>query len=65
MDWLIFRVQPKRRRSSAQPALGEPPRKLLIEPQPLLKEESEPEEDLPVRKIGRKAKNVRLLANIP
>ncbi|KAF7294966.1 MSC domain-containing protein [Mycena indigotica] len=45
---------PKRRRSSAQPNLGGPSRK--AEPvEPALVEESEPEEEeLPVRKIGRK-----------
>ncbi|KAJ7063267.1 Man1-Src1p-C-terminal domain-containing protein [Mycena amicta] len=51
---------PKRRRSSAQPSLGGPSRK--VEPVvPALVEESEPEEEeeeeeeeLPVRKIGRK-----------
>ncbi|KAJ7172515.1 Man1-Src1p-C-terminal domain-containing protein [Mycena filopes] len=47
---------PKRRRSSAQPNLGGPSRK--IEPvEPVLVEESEPEEEeLPVRKIGRSKK---------
>lgn len=51
-------VQPKRRRSSAQPTLGGPSRK--IEPvEPVLVEESEPEEEeLPVRKIGRSKKTV-------
>ncbi|KAJ7632581.1 Man1-Src1p-C-terminal domain-containing protein [Roridomyces roridus] len=47
---------PKRRRSSAQPNLGGPSRK--VEPaEPVLVEESEPEEEeLPVRKIGRSKK---------
>ncbi|KAJ7046744.1 Man1-Src1p-C-terminal domain-containing protein [Mycena alexandri] len=53
--------QPKRRRSSAQPSLGGPSRK--IEPvEPVLVEESEPEEEeeeLPVRKIGRSKKTAQ------
>ncbi|KAF8212275.1 Man1-Src1p-C-terminal domain-containing protein [Mycena galopus ATCC 62051] len=50
---------PKRRRSSAQPNLGGPSRK--IEPvEPVLVEESEPEEEeLPVRKIGRSKKTAQ------
>jgi len=52
-------IQPKRRRSSAQPNLGGPSRK-AAPIQPALFEESEPEEDgLPVRKIGRSKKTVR------
>ncbi|KAJ7109339.1 Man1-Src1p-C-terminal domain-containing protein [Mycena epipterygia] len=50
---------PKRRRSSAQPNLGGPSRK--IDPvEPVLVEESEPEEEeLPVRKIGRSKKTAQ------
>ncbi|KAJ6502586.1 Man1-Src1p-C-terminal domain-containing protein [Mycena sanguinolenta] len=50
---------PKRRRSSAQPNLGGPSRK--IEPvEPVVVEESEPEEEeLPVRKIGRSKKTAQ------
>ncbi|KAF5380842.1 hypothetical protein D9615_003921 [Tricholomella constricta] len=47
---------PKRRRSSAQPTLGGPSRKVLAA-QPALLEESEPEEDeLPIKKVGRSKK---------
>ncbi|KAF7322946.1 MSC domain-containing protein [Mycena chlorophos] len=45
---------PKRRRSSAQPNLGGPSRKAIEPVEPVLVEESEPEEEKPVRKIGRK-----------
>ncbi|KAF7363409.1 MSC domain-containing protein [Mycena sanguinolenta] len=50
---------PKRRRSSAQPSLGGPSRK--VEPvEPVVVEESEPEEEeLPVRKIGRSKKTAQ------
>ncbi|KAJ7709943.1 Man1-Src1p-C-terminal domain-containing protein [Mycena rosella] len=50
---------PKRRRSSAQPNLGGPSRR--IEPvEPVVVEESEPEEEeLPVRKIGRSKKTAQ------
>ncbi|KAG6820594.1 hypothetical protein H0H93_014510 [Arthromyces matolae] len=47
--------QPKRRRSSAQPTLGGPSRKSAIT-QPTLVEESEPEDDMPIRKVGRNRK---------
>ncbi|KAJ7156007.1 Man1-Src1p-C-terminal domain-containing protein [Mycena crocata] len=47
---------PKRRRSSAQPNLGGPSRKVEAV-EPVLVEESEPEEDeLPIRKVGRSKK---------
>ncbi|KAJ7097962.1 Man1-Src1p-C-terminal domain-containing protein [Mycena belliarum] len=50
---------PKRRRSSAQPNLGGPSRK-LEHVEPVVVEESEPEEEeLPVRKIGRSKKTAR------
>ncbi|KAG6818147.1 hypothetical protein H0H87_000052 [Tephrocybe sp. NHM501043] len=45
---------PKRRRSSAQPTFGGPSRKSTT--QPTLVEESEPEEDLPMKKVGRSRK---------
>ncbi|KAJ6630764.1 Man1-Src1p-C-terminal domain-containing protein [Mycena sp. CBHHK59/15] len=52
---------PKRRRSSAQPSLGGPSRK--VEPvEPVLIEESEPEEEeeeLPKRKVGRSKKTAQ------
>ncbi|KAK0503223.1 Man1-Src1p-C-terminal domain-containing protein [Armillaria luteobubalina] len=47
---------PKRRRSSAQPNLGGPSRKSTVPKAPTLVEESEPEEELPVRKVGRSKK---------
>ena len=57
--------QPKRRRSSAQPTFGGPPRK-VVHAQPTLFEESELEEDeLPIRKVGRNNKNVRYLIPWP
>ncbi|KAF8077984.1 Man1-Src1p-C-terminal domain-containing protein [Lyophyllum atratum] len=46
---------PKRRRSSAQPTLGGPHRKTAAA-QPALVEESEPEEELPIKKVGRSKK---------
>ncbi|KAJ6596853.1 Man1-Src1p-C-terminal domain-containing protein [Mycena vulgaris] len=50
---------PKRRRSSAQPNLGGPSRK-VEHVEPVLVEESEPEEEeLPVRKIGRSKKTAQ------
>jgi hypothetical protein len=54
-------LQPKRRRSSAQPTLGGPSRKIIPQ-QPALAEESEQDEDieLPARKVGRSKKSVRL-----
>jgi hypothetical protein len=57
---LMCTMQPKRRRSSAQPNLGGPSRK--VEPvEPALVEESEPEEEeVPIRKVGRSKKTVRL-----
>ncbi|KAJ6496642.1 Man1-Src1p-C-terminal domain-containing protein [Mycena vitilis] len=49
---------PKRRRSSAQPTLGGPSRR--VEPvEPAVVEESEPEEELPVRKVGRSKKTAQ------
>lgn len=54
-------IQPKRRRSSAQPNLGGPSRTKAAPFQPALAEESEPEEDeLPIRKIGRSKKTVSI-----
>ncbi|KAH7916049.1 Man1-Src1p-C-terminal domain-containing protein [Hygrophoropsis aurantiaca] len=53
---------PKRRRSSAQPNLGGPTRTKVASAQPVLMEESEPEEDEPeesVRKIGRSKKTTQ------
>ncbi|KAK0210714.1 Man1-Src1p-C-terminal domain-containing protein [Desarmillaria ectypa] len=47
---------PKRRRSSAQPNLGGPSRKSTVKKAPTLVEESEPDEELPVRKVGRSKK---------
>ncbi|KAL0946940.1 hypothetical protein HGRIS_013099 [Hohenbuehelia grisea] len=48
---------PKRRRSSAQPSLGGPSRRTARTPAAeALAEESEPEEDLPARKVGRSKK---------
>ncbi|KAJ7273673.1 Man1-Src1p-C-terminal domain-containing protein [Mycena haematopus] len=50
---------PKRRRSSAQPNLGGPSRR-IEHVEPVLVEESEPEEEeLPVRKIGRSKKTAQ------
>ncbi|KAI8998709.1 Man1-Src1p-C-terminal domain-containing protein [Trametes punicea] len=50
---------PKRRRSSAEPSLGGPSKKRSIKPvEPALIEESEPEEEPVVRKVGRPKKNV-------
>ncbi|KAH9951379.1 Man1-Src1p-C-terminal domain-containing protein [Amylocystis lapponica] len=47
----------KRRRSSAQPSLGGPTRRKTTKPaEPVLVEESEPEEEVVVRKVGRKKK---------
>ncbi|KAG6832383.1 hypothetical protein H0H92_002651 [Tricholoma furcatifolium] len=54
-DESAARSQPKRRRSSAQPSLGRTLRKSTAA-QPILVEESEPEEDLPVKKVGRSRK---------
>jgi len=56
-----FSFQPKRRRSSAQPALGGTSRRKVVAPMEVtLVEESEPEEeDLPVKKVGRTKKKVR------
>ncbi|KAK0197148.1 Man1-Src1p-C-terminal domain-containing protein [Armillaria mellea] len=47
---------PKRRRSSAQPNLDGPSRKSTVNKAPTLVEESEPEEELPARKVGRSKK---------
>ncbi|KAI0798070.1 Man1-Src1p-C-terminal domain-containing protein [Abortiporus biennis] len=45
---------PKRRRSSAEPSLGGPSRRRTVKPtEPVVIEESEPEE-IPVRKVGKK-----------
>lgn len=58
-DCMIFILQPKRRRSTAEPALGGPSRRRTAKPaQPVLVEESEPEE-VPVRKVSRSKKGVR------
>ncbi|KAI0748041.1 Man1-Src1p-C-terminal domain-containing protein [Daedaleopsis nitida] len=52
-------VPPKRRRASAQPSLGGPSRKKAAQPpEPTLVEESEPEEEPVVRKVGRPRKNI-------
>ncbi|EMD38525.1 hypothetical protein CERSUDRAFT_94053 [Gelatoporia subvermispora B] len=49
---------PKRRRSSAQPSLGGPSRQKAVQPaEPTLVEESEPEEEIVVRKVGRSKKS--------
>ncbi len=58
-----FSIQPKRRRSSAQPALGGMSRRKAVAPTEVtLVEESEPEEeDLPVKKVGRTKKKVRVI----
>jgi len=48
----------KRRRSSAQPSLGGPSRRKTTKPiEPVVVEESEPEEEIYVRKVGRSKKN--------
>ncbi|KAF9820218.1 hypothetical protein IEO21_01651 [Rhodonia placenta] len=48
---------PKRRRSSAQPTLGGPSRRKTTKPtQPVVVEESEPEDEIVVRKVGRSKK---------
>ncbi|RDX56861.1 hypothetical protein OH76DRAFT_1336428 [Lentinus brumalis] len=50
---------PKRRRASAEPSLGGPSRKKVTKPvQPTLVEESEPEEEPVVRKVGRPRKTI-------
>ncbi|OSD01593.1 hypothetical protein PYCCODRAFT_1436202 [Trametes coccinea BRFM310] len=50
---------PKRRRSTAEPSLGGPSKKRSVKPaEPVLLEESEPEEVPVVRKVGRPRKNV-------
>ncbi|KAI0721694.1 Man1-Src1p-C-terminal domain-containing protein [Cerioporus squamosus] len=52
-------VKPKRRRASAEPSLGGPSRKKASKPvQPTLVEESEPEEEPVVRKVGRPRKTI-------
>ncbi|CDO68353.1 hypothetical protein BN946_scf184799.g80 [Trametes cinnabarina] len=49
---------PKRRRSSAEPSLGGPSKKRSLKPvEPVLLEESEPEEAPAVRKVGRPKKS--------
>ncbi|KAI0670461.1 Man1-Src1p-C-terminal domain-containing protein [Trametes maxima] len=49
---------PKRRRSSAEPSLGGPSKKRSVKPvEPVVIEESEPEEVPVVRKVGRPKKN--------
>lgn len=54
-------IQPKRRRSTAEPTLGGPSRRRTAQPtQPTLLEESEPEEEPVVRKVGRPKKAVRV-----
>ncbi|KAJ7774666.1 Man1-Src1p-C-terminal domain-containing protein [Mycena maculata] len=50
---------PKRRRSSAQPNLGGPSRAKVEPVEPALVEESEPEEELPIRKVGRSRKTAQ------
>lgn len=58
-------IQPKRRRSTAEPSLGGPSRRRTAQPiQPTLIEESEPEEETVVRKVGRPKKTVRAF-NLP
>ncbi|RPD66053.1 hypothetical protein L227DRAFT_492274 [Lentinus tigrinus ALCF2SS1-6] len=50
---------PKRRRASAEPSLGGPSRRKATKPaQPTLVEESEPEEEPVVRKVGRPRKTI-------
>lgn len=53
-------MQPKRRRSSAAPALGRTASRKVPPSQPVLVEESEPEDqdEVVVRKVGRSKKNV-------
>ncbi|KAF9005615.1 Man1-Src1p-C-terminal domain-containing protein [Cyathus striatus] len=54
---IVLPEPPKRRRSSAQPRLGGTSRKVVVS-QPIVAEESEPEEmELPINKIGRSKKN--------
>ncbi|OBZ75242.1 Inner nuclear membrane protein SRC1 [Grifola frondosa] len=49
---------PKRRRSSAEPSIGGPSRRKTIKPiEPPVAEESEPEEEVLVRKVGRSKKS--------
>ncbi|TBU50689.1 Man1-Src1p-C-terminal domain-containing protein [Dichomitus squalens] len=49
--------KPKRRRASAEPSLGGPSRRRAAQPvEPVLVEESEPEEEPVVRKVGRPKK---------
>ncbi|THH32114.1 hypothetical protein EUX98_g2065 [Antrodiella citrinella] len=49
---------PKRRRSSAEPSLGGPSRRRTAKPvEPVLHEESEPEEEVVVRKVSRSKKS--------
>ncbi|KAK7054928.1 inner nuclear membrane protein enriched at telomere/subtelomere region [Paramarasmius palmivorus] len=48
---------PKRRRSSAAPRLGGPSKQAPPLVEPAVQEESEPEEELPVRKVGRTKKS--------
>ncbi|KDQ60860.1 hypothetical protein JAAARDRAFT_31860 [Jaapia argillacea MUCL 33604] len=48
---------PKRRRSSAQPSLGGPSSRRVAPVQPALIEESEPEDEIPIRKVGRSKKS--------
>ncbi|KAF5365666.1 hypothetical protein D9758_003311 [Tetrapyrgos nigripes] len=47
---------PKRRRSSAQPRLGGTSRKSQLPAEPVVQEESEPEDDVPARKASRTKK---------
>ncbi|KAK7467115.1 inner nuclear membrane protein enriched at telomere/subtelomere region [Stygiomarasmius scandens] len=47
---------PKRRRSSAQPRLGGTSRKSQLPVEPPVQEESEPEDDIPVRKVSKTKK---------
>lgn len=62
---LTLFTQPKRRRSSAQPALGGGSKRMsLAKPQDVLIEESEPEEESPVKKVGRTKKLVCYVALI-
>ena len=59
LDQTLTLLQPKRRRSSAQPNLGSTSRKTTMS-QPVLVEESEPEvtDDVVIRKVGRSKKSV-------
>lgn len=60
----MFISQPKRRRSTAEPALGGPSRRKPAKPtQPVVLEESEPEE-VPVRKVSKSKKAVRTFATV-